>query len=336
MRRVRTIVRRTLAMSIAVTLSFAAPSPAAAQQGPRAWTLEEDNDALAVWLPSRHRTDDNYTQGLRVTVAVNAPDWTGARLLSHAPLCTPGSDPNQRCRSAVLAVGQEIYTPTSRADPPPPDDRPYAAWLHAGLTHQVSTAGERRALGIEVGMTGPPALGEEVQNILHKVANVGPQRPAWDHQIAFQPGVIVRFGSEYFVHAATSSVGDLLQVIPRWSIGVGNVLNAATAGVGLRLGYRLDHPWRASGATSPSWNAYLLGDFQGQWVVTNAFLDGTSFGNDPHVSKRPFTSQYMLGVALRIHSFTLELRGVTEGREFDGGPGAHRYGTIALGFHLPR
>ena len=136
------------------------------------------------------------------------------------------------------------------------------------------------------------------------------------------------------MHTATHSLGDIVQLIPRWNVAVGNVLNAVTAGVGVRLGYRLEHPWRASGEHGTAWNVYLLGDAEGRWVVTNVFLDGTNFTHDPRVDKLPFTGQYMLGLGVRIRSFALELRGVTQGKEFEGGPRVHRYGTIALGFHI--
>src|SRR5271154_861982 len=108
--RVRGVLIAILALSTAGS---------ARAQGPSAWRLEEDNGNLAVWVPSHRRTDDNYTQGLRVHVTTDHV-FGFLSHITHA-LLDPGGDNSDYAPAAGhYEIGQEIYTPPFRPNGPLP------------------------------------------------------------------------------------------------------------------------------------------------------------------------------------------------------------------------
>jgi hypothetical protein len=292
--------------------------------------MDEDNDALAVWLPTHSRTDDNYTQGLRAQFEINPPSWAN-QLSSNSPLCRLDLDPGATCRTASLHVGQQLFTPSSLADPPPANERPYAAWLYIGLAEHASKPHELRMLGVDFGVTGPPALGGPEQNAFHKLADVGAPRAGWSYQIGFQPGIILSYETRYLLPVGSS---ELVQVTPRWSVYAGNIQTGLVGGLTVRLGYHMVHPWRPLDDEAHPWSVYALLDGEGRSVAVNLLLDGAG-SSDPHVRKLPFTSRYSVGVGMRIRGLFFEFRGVTQGQEYAGGPRAHRWGTFSTGVGMP-
>src|ERR1700722_3063815 len=96
------------------------------------WSVQEDNGNLAVWVPSHRRSDDNYTQGLRVTSGIAHP-WKLYAGILGAPA------DSESHASQQFAFGQEIYTPTRYPVDPGPGQRPYAGWLYGELMTSTTT-----------------------------------------------------------------------------------------------------------------------------------------------------------------------------------------------------
>lgn len=128
------------------------------------FTALEENDSLYF------NSDKHYTQGLRLSYlgpdvaaesAWNRPfDW----LAGLAPIFRANAP--QRSRRYALFAGQSIFTPKeTRVPDPDPRDRPYAGWLYLGTSLlQESGGNSLENLEIALGVVGPAALGEEVQN----------------------------------------------------------------------------------------------------------------------------------------------------------------------------
>jgi hypothetical protein len=106
------------------TVNLIVAERASAQDLSRSMRIVADNDYFIFWVPPDRRSDDNYTQGLRVSW-----DPVGAPALARRLICHTMSS----CGSQV-EVGQEIYTPTKDAPTPLPGERPYAGWLYGLFT----------------------------------------------------------------------------------------------------------------------------------------------------------------------------------------------------------
>jgi hypothetical protein len=302
----------------------------------------EENDAFD--LGKGLGTDRDYTQGaaLAFTMAdADTPGW--ARDAARAmPLFAKDAPVH-----LGVVVGQEIYTPAnlSRARPIP-DDRPYGAWLYAGLALQspvLDADPERRRdrvddLEADLGVVGRSALGEPTQNAVHRAYGVR-QANGWDNQIGNEAGILVSRESRW--RAAAGRIGgewgwDLL---PRARVRVGNVRTDAGLGAEARLGWNLPRDFGSmpvdsfglsKGFPSPRPWAAVYARFEGRAVAYDVFIEGDVHGSSPSVTPErfPYASTGGLAVGYGPISATFEQHWVSP--EFRERGRHHRYGTLML------
>ena len=301
-------------------------------QSPSAWRVQEDNGNFADWVPSRRRSDNNYVQGLRVRIDTDSLfGWaaTAARFILRTPVDTAAG--YDEPRTGHYELGQEIYTPPYRRTGSLPTDRPYAGWLYARIASDLLSDSRAQAVSLDAGVVGPPSLAGPVQNAFHAITGSGPQIGGWAHQLQFEPGADLRYDDSHLVGDWTMGGQRVMTLIPHWDVGVGNIHAGADASLATHIGYGLSHPWLASGVSTTPIEIYVSAAVQGSWVWRNLFLDGSTFRPSPHVQKLPFTSQTEAGVGIRIQRVTLEYRGITQAREYAGGPAARQYGSLVAG-----
>lgn len=288
------------------------------------WSVQEDNGNLAVWVPSHRRSDDNYTQGLRITSGIAHPWKLFSQILGSS---RDGESP----ASQQFAFGQEIYTPTRYPVDPGPGQRPYAGWLYGELMTST-TSGERfRSFSADLGVIGPQSLAGWVQNTFHEITRLGPPVPGWRNQLTFEPGLIVRYGEQYLLLESTLPHGLSFELAPDWNAAIGNVRTGTSVGARGRLGLHSETPW--GDTTVRPFDFYVVVGAHEDWVLRNIFLDGSTFRSSSHTDALPFTSSYDIGPATRVFGYTVELRLTTQTREYRGGPVARFVGSVIVG-HL--
>lgn len=308
-------------------------------------TIIEENDAL---MPSP--TDRWYTQGLEMRY-LSPPMSAGADAFALPALLDPAPVNERRFE---LLVGQVIFTPANLTlNPPDPTDRPYAGWLYAGAgLYEESGHRSLDHFELDVGVVGPAALGEQVQNGFHSLLNSLGQseyQAAWGYQLANEPGVVVSYEHKWRFDMPIGA-GLSVDAIPEVGGTVGNVYTYGEASTMLRLGENLNAdygPTRIRPALSGgSWfdPSQLTGPFgwyvfvggQGRAVASDIFLDGNSFVSSPWVQKYPFVADLSGGVSLfwtdlaRV-DFVLTWRS----KEFIGQSSPDRYGGVNVSFRLP-
>jgi hypothetical protein len=320
--RARIVIAAILALS-----ATAAHAGVARAQGPTAWTLEEDNGNLAVWVPSSHRTDDNYTQGLRLHSATDHV-FGFLSTITHT-LFDPSSD-NPTPDAGHYEIGQEIYTPPYRPNGPLPTDRPYAGWLYGRAASDILSDRRYQSLGFDVGVIGPPSLAGPVQNAFHAITGTGPQESGWAHQLQFEPGLIARYEDAFLLGDWWAAGHRIITLVPHSDLLAGNIRSGADIGVTGHLGYNLSHPWSLT-QVRQAFEMYVTGSLTGSYVLRNIFLDGSTFRPSVRVHTLPLTSEHDVGVGVRFFRLSIECRATTQAREYVGGPDARRYGTIAAG-----
>ena len=279
-------------LACAALLLLAAP---AAGQRLRAVEIRLDNDILAP-RGNGAPPDFDYTQGLSIVAE-----------LDSIRACA-------RCRRARVGAGQRIYTPRRDAPEPIPGERLYAAWLYVGAGLELGGAARERTASIEVGVTGRPALGEPVQNGVHRLLSSEPQQ-GWPHQLGFEPGILLRYREGYPIERPVHRFGAA-RLVPRWSVSLGNVRTAADAGATLRLG-------RASGV-------YAEAAARAEWVVRDLFLDGNTFRGNSSARKLPLVAEGQLALGYRARAWSAEYRATLRAREYRAQPEAHPYGSLTL------
>ncbi|HEU0013476.1 MAG TPA: lipid A deacylase LpxR family protein [Longimicrobium sp.] len=285
-------------------------SPAAAQ-GARETVLRLDNDILA--LRGREAPPDyDYTHGLSLSIELpRAPRWLARSLLScHA---VPSGE---TCLRTRLGGGQRIYTPRHDAPEPLPGERPYAAWLYVSGDAVVESPSRRRTLTVELGVTGRPALGEPVQNGIHRL--LGSERQeGWDHQLGFQPGILLRYEDAHLLRRGLRGIG-LLRLVPAWRVTAGNVRRGVDAGIAARLG-------RGGGR-----GVFGSVAARQEWVLRDLFLDGNTLTANSLAERLPLVTHGEVGVGYAFGGWALEYVFTARSREYQAQPGPHRYGSLIL------
>src|SRR6185503_13103064 len=183
--------------------------------------------------------DRHYTQGAQLSYY--SADDELPRWMHKAVDVLPAFGFEVEARKWGLNLGQQIYTPSDlKTSQLIEDDRPYAAWLYAGLKLQRRGPGSfgwpaMEALRIEAGIIGPEALGKEAQSVVHLVEPKG-----WDNQLKTEFGFLLQYDRQYFYRVPLSHNGwscDLL--VPQFGAAIGNVATFASAGAAFRLGLNI-------------------------------------------------------------------------------------------------
>lgn len=290
-------------------------------------------------------TDGHYTHGSRLDwvsdkAGAGGPDFVRDTLQFLFPF---GDIRNGRIG---FALGQNIYTAqdTEREDPDP-DDRPYAGWLYVGASlHGETPRGNGDfdtldSVELDVGIVGPQAFGEQVQNGYHSLAGFG-HAEGWDHQLKNEPAVVV-FASRTWRSAPLSLGPVQFDALPQVDGSLGNVSIHAGAGGVLRVGHGLDVDYGPS-RNPPSSSAapvinperdfawYGFAGVNGRAVAHNIFLDGNTFVDSPGVDREVFVGDFRFGLAMIYSGWRLEFAETVRTKEFKEQDSVDRFATLTL------
>lgn len=319
----------------------AAAAPQVRPQRPWRFSVRADNDAFNFWTEVTARPDEEYTNGDRVAFEFpGAPLW-GKWFGRRGAPCSGLEEGGARCLTTELAIGHDMYTPESGREPRMVADwrdaRPYAAWLYASAVGRVASAHALRAVGLTLGVTGPPALGEFTQRTAHALSGVYSRDPiGWDTQIAFEPGVIVTAREARRLVARSALRGLMADIVPHVAASAGNILTAAEAGVTARVGLHMSHPWWMSEWRSRRpFEIWLLGGARAQAVARDITLDGNTVDPTRRVERVPFVGEWSAGVGFRYREYVAAWRAVVRGREYTTGPARHAFSTLYGAIEVP-
>ena len=304
-------------------------------------TLVTENDKFLAG------SDRYYTNGFKLS-ALSAPldNFTGAAvpapvrwIATHLnALVPPGHD-----AKLGLVLGQNIYTPADIHTPTPnPADRPYAAWLYVGAAFQSYDlpAGVLDTLDVRLGMVGPAALGEQIQNGFHDLIHV-PHPLGWSHQIHNEPGLVLTYARKWRRATEGARTGLGVDVIPNVAASLGNVLTAAGAGLAVRAGWRLPadfgtdliYPSGDSNSERSGLSAFLFGAVDGRAVVHDITLDGNSFRSSASVPRKDFVADLVVGFAVGGNSWQLAYSQAVRTKEFKGQASDDIFGSVSITFY---
>lgn len=334
----KALSRSCIAVPLAAAGLTLGASLAPAQQAPSTadptatWTLQDENASIS----TSKLTDRYYVNGLRLRYTSGTdgvPDFlTG---VGHAVW---GDEGSQRFG---FDLSQQIFTPAdTQAYQPPPDDRPYAGVLLGTFSLFQDTPTSRGMLSLGLGVVGPWALAEQVQNGFHDVIGQG-HTNGWHYQLANEPAGEITSARTWRL-PITSFAGLETDALPDLAVGLGNVRIYAQTGVVLRLGQGLDsdygvariQPGPSGGdafkPTRPfAWYVFAGGD--GQGVMRDITLDGNDFRSGPSVKLDPYVGEIEGGVALMAFGARLTYTQVMQTQEFVHQKGGlHQLGSLAL------
>lgn len=323
------------ALVLAAGLAAAAVTPARAlpPADPDAIiTLQDENSSLT----SSSLSDRYYVNGLRL--GYTSPTDAIPDFAQHMGRVLWG-DGRQRIS---IDIEQSIFTPANTlAKPPPSTDRPYAGVLTGNFSLIQDTDYWRSIVGMQIGLVGPGAGAEELQNGFHDVIGQG-RTLGWNsYQIHNEP--VIEFLSERVWREPLGTIGGLeTDMLPNLTVGIGNLRIYGLTGALLRIGQGLNsdygparvQPWGMSGgdAFTPvrPINWYFFVGADGQAVLHDITLNGNTFTSSPHVSPKWDVGELEAGVAVMLYGVRLSYTQVFQTEEFRGQHGGfHQFGSLA-------
>lgn len=294
-----------------------------------------ENDAFAA-------TDRYYTNGVQLSwlSPSSPPPWfDGATDTTRFFL-----GPQSQVRWG-LALGQTLFTPEdTERRVPDPNDRPYAAYLFGAVSLVAYSDETLNTVQLQIGVVGPSALGEEVQNNFHDLIGDG-HAEGWDYQLEDEVGVNLIFDRKWRAISLTGPRTGLgIDLTPSATLSLGNVATYAAGGLMFRLGQNLDSDFGAprirpalTGSNfydkRDGFGWYLFAGVEGRAIARDIFLDGNTFyGDSPHVDKRNLVGDAQAGFSLFFGSTRLTYTYVVRSEEFEGQDGLSRFGSASIGW----
>lgn len=339
---------RRLVLFVAGLVAPAAFSAAHAEDAPDLdrMTFLEENDSLYF------NTDRHYTQGLRISdlrpIVDAQSGWNEPFNFFNGlgPVFAPAAGGNVARHYSIFA-GQSFFTPKDvNRKPPDPADRPYAGWLYAGVSLlQDSDHATLENLELQLGVVGPAAFGEEVQNKYHQFIGAV-HASGWNSQIRDEPGLTLSYDRYWrFPLLGDDSVG--IDVVPSAGATLGNIFTYGQVGALFRVGSGLkaDYgPARIRPALSGTdyfdgayardrFGYYFFAGTQGRVVGRNILLDGNSFRQSASATKKILVADVQAGFSVFWSTAVrADFSVVERSPEFDGQHGPDPIGTASLSF----
>lgn len=312
---------------LAVFLAVATPTSAQTLSGV---TFQVDNDYFDFWMPGNERPDDNYTHGQLLRTVFNmAPAWTRRGVPGCDELLASSASPG-RCAKSFLTISQEIFTPTHDAPTPVVGERPYAGLLYADFGRSIVDRRQSQSLAVRLGTTGHPSGAEAAQTLFHRLTDQRHPK-GWDYQIAPEPVIGITYGRQYLMTPGLATRRAALQVIGLGRTTASHVQANVSAGVEVRAGYRVPHPWiPAADADRRGLRFFMLLGGSEQWVARDLLLEGNTKWTNGLVTRRPFVFESIWGLGAGVGNYGVEYRAVSRSREYLTGPSWHRWGSISL------
>jgi hypothetical protein len=296
------------------------------------WTLQDENASIT----SARVSDRYYVNGLRI--GWTAPTDTFVPQAVAETGHTLWGDGRQRI---AFDLTQSIFTPNdTQARVPDPHDRPYAGVLVGSFTLNQDADAWRSTLGLQLGLVGPGAGGQQIQNGFHDLIGQS-HNLGWPAQIHNEP--VLELLSQRVWRVPISPVGAFeTDALPDFEVAAGNLRVYALTGAVLRLGQGLASDYgvarvrpgmTGSDAFTPTRDLawYVFGGLDGQVVLHDITLDGNTFQNSAHVSRQPYVGEAELGFAVMYHGVRVTYTQVVQTQEFHGQHGGlHQVGSLAL------
>jgi len=287
--------------------------------------LDVDNDVFAPHTGAP--ADYDYTQGARLSIRRPLAPAFLSRALRAAPHCSDSTTTKQPCLLSGVSIGQEIYTPRHNVREPIAGDRPHAAWLFgAARVERLGTA-SLHALELAAGVTGPPALGEELQNGVHRILQ-NRLIAGWNHQIPTRLGLALAYDATHVLSSGAPTAASRFLAASAGAT-VGNLRREMRAGASAHFSFGGAHSRSADAPlVARPGRFHLSAGVQQSLVTYDAFVEG--MGGSRGALRIPWVNDAYVGAGMRLGRFAAEYRVVSRGREYLSAKERHAYGAIGL------
>jgi hypothetical protein len=298
--------------------------------------FRKDNKISAGWaLQMQSQARDDWQEIPLVPDFMTS--WAASRTLLSAP---------SLYKRAGFSLGQIIQTPDDISRKSfNPDDVPYAGVL--ALQMSVYAYDDRVFHGAEllVGLVGPAALGEQTQNLVHRVLN-NEIAQGWNNQLSTELLLNINIMHKLKIlrwHDATDKGGDLALNV---NAGIGNLFTQLSLSIEMRfgsnmpggfvnaadpVGFSVNHKARIKPGNPARNSLYGSLVLRSTYLQRDLFLDGNSFRNSASVDKQSLVSQLVVGVHYESSDWGLHFTLLKSSDDIDTSQLRSAHGNEAIG-----
>lgn len=307
--------------------------PAMAQTPPQAgiWTLQDENASISASKP----TDRYYVNGFHL--GWTSPEGAVPSGLSGLASGLFGAGATRM----NIGLTQQLFTPNdTKSDNPPLNDEPYAGYLAVNLGLTQDSADTRSMLGLNLGLVGPAAGGEWVQNNFHSV--IGQKGThGWAYQLPTEPAIDLN-AARIWRMSMGSVAGLETDMLPQISGMAGLTQDYLQPAIGFRIGSGLKSDYgpplltqsptggEAYNPTQPVvW--YVFGGGGAKIVAHDTFLQGTVFRDSRSVPIKHVVGSFDIGAALIWRGLRFSYVQVFQTDRFRDQEGSlHEFGSFSV------
>lgn len=282
--------------------------------------FQSDNDSYLAQGSDRY-----YTNGLFLYFRhALAPDTANAKLFGKI-LGFEAGQKMYNAQSAVIPAARYV-------------DRPFAAYLYIGSSFQYLFKNESALkLGLQLGVTGPAALGRQAQESIHQLLGFYPPE-GWQYQIRNNIGVNLSSNYDHLLFRE-----DWFDLIGNSYANLGTTFTGAGAGITLRFGEfnPLYHSVSTSGLVAK--NGVVKEAHQREfffylkptlnYTAFDATVEGDLFNRQPNPGEirktiKPVVFGQEIGGNLTAGRWAFNLAAIFKTREVKEMVKAHQWGTV--------
>lgn len=319
---------------LAITALLAIPAVARAESASDSssiWTIQDENASISTTSP----TDRYYVNGMHV-------GWTGPVGTVPQPVAGLGhwlfGDGTQR---VSIGLTQQLYTPyQTKAYNPPLNDEPYAGYLALNFALIQDGTNTRSLAGVNLGLIGPGAGGQAVQNGFHNIIGQADTN-GWHYQLPNEPAI--DFLGERIWRLPMGHIGGLeTDALPQISGMAGLTAVYLQPAVGVRIGSGLDadygppllspSPTGADAYTQVQpfvW--YLFASSAAKFVAHDELLQGSLFHNSRGATALPVVGSFEVGAAIIWRGLRFSYVQMFQTDRFTDQVGSiHEFGSFAV------
>ena len=333
----RMLVPRFRLKKIAPNIGCALLLTAGSAHAEHVWNLLVENDLFT-------GSDRHYTSGVMLNYIYGVQD--GPRRLRDLGVRFPGIDDEDDIHIS-FSLGNEIYTPSDiHATALLPDDRPYAGYLYFATGFSTANAKEIETWRVSIGLIGPNARGETIQNNVHRVVGSDPAQ-GWANQLDNEWIFDVAYEKKWLNRAWTASEDWSVEAdfIPRFIGAIGTKHDYVGVGGVFRIGYGLQNDYgppqiRPSLPLSQFYDTrvgnsfYLFLGMDGRYVAHNVFLDGNTFRDSHSVDRNDWVGELQTGFVWNNRRFRMGYTYVIRSREFKQQDEHDIFGSVTFSLHF--
>lgn len=269
--------------------------------------------------------------------------YTNGISLHYQQAKTPRSSRNRLVIHRYEA-GQQIFTAKSRKIHKPHEiDRPIAGYIYA--QYDRVSLNEKRVIqwAVRLGLVGKSALGEEMQNTVHRLIGINTDvwKWSWNYQLNNEPGADLKLACHTKIAEPTAG----LRLVSESRASLGTQFSHLSQSLVLQAGkFNLMHQ-------SAHWSGGLTADNKTPlpaelyffcapgltWQRYDATVQGGMFREDKGPITdgiRPIVMSFETGAAFSSRSYVVRISVWMQGRQAQRQEHNHRWGSISAAYRF--